>query len=242
MFPLLYQLICRWRLLLLLPLFTSVGAMAQVKAVVIPMGGDPMGGDAPNNLAPVGRTGQTLCYDTAGDPVTCAGTGLDGDLLKGVAWPNPRFTDNGNGTVSDNLTGLIWLKDAACTSFFTGDSTGQNDRPLAAALIAASSLANGHCGLSDGSTTGDWSLPTANELRSLVDFAYSGPALPDAVGTAQWTEGDSFSGVVNLFYWSSTTNASLLNFGWVLQGSVGNVRPDASKGAANYVWPVRGGQ
>ena len=33
---------------------------------------------------------------------------------KGVAWPNPRFTDNGNGTVTDNLTGLIWLKNANC--------------------------------------------------------------------------------------------------------------------------------
>jgi len=32
----------------------------------------------------------------------------------GVSWPSPRFTDNGNGTVTDNLTGLIWLKHASC--------------------------------------------------------------------------------------------------------------------------------
>ena len=46
------------------------------------------------------KTGQTTSY-AAGD---------DGALQKGVASPNPRFTDNGNGTVTDNLTGLIWLE------------------------------------------------------------------------------------------------------------------------------------
>ncbi len=60
------------------------------------------------------ETGQTTCYDTAGTAIACAGTGQDGELLKGVAWPSPRFMDNGNGTVTDNLTGLIWLKDANC--------------------------------------------------------------------------------------------------------------------------------
>src|SRR5215831_10404550 len=54
--------------------------------------------------APVPRTGQTTSY-AAGD---------DGALQKGVAWPTPRFTDNNNGTITDNLTGLIWLKNANC--------------------------------------------------------------------------------------------------------------------------------
>ena len=36
----------------------------------------------------------------------------DGALQKGVAWPIPRFTDNINGTVTDNLTRLIWMKNA----------------------------------------------------------------------------------------------------------------------------------
>jgi hypothetical protein len=31
-----------------------------------------------------------------------------------VAWPEPRFQDNEDGTITDRLTGLIWLKDAAC--------------------------------------------------------------------------------------------------------------------------------
>jgi len=55
-------------------------------------------------IAPAPKTGVTTSY-AAGD---------DGALKKGVAWPNPRFTDNSNGTVTDNLTGLVWLKNANC--------------------------------------------------------------------------------------------------------------------------------
>src|SRR5215831_9628931 len=54
--------------------------------------------------APVPRTGQTTSY-AARD---------DGALQKGVALPTPRFTNNNNGTITDNLTGLIWLKNANC--------------------------------------------------------------------------------------------------------------------------------
>jgi hypothetical protein len=59
-------------------------------------------------------TGQSLCYDAVGTVTTCTGTGQDGDQPRGAVWPTPRFTDNANGTVTDNLTGLIWLKDADC--------------------------------------------------------------------------------------------------------------------------------
>jgi hypothetical protein len=56
----------------------------------------------PDGPAPVEKTGQMTSY----------ATGDDGDHEQGVAWPNPRFNDRGNGTVVDNLTGLTWLKDA----------------------------------------------------------------------------------------------------------------------------------
>jgi len=52
--------------------------------------------------ARVPKTGQT--YSLAKDnylPLTD-----DGSLQLGVPLPNPRFTNNGNGTVTDNLTGL----------------------------------------------------------------------------------------------------------------------------------------
>src|SRR3989338_10110057 len=41
------------------------------------------------------KTGQTKCYDTVGAEIDCKGTGQDGEIQAGVAWPDPRFTDNG---------------------------------------------------------------------------------------------------------------------------------------------------
>ena len=51
------------------------------------------------NYAPIPKTGKTTSW----------ATGDDGDLQIGVAWPNPRFIDNGDGTVMDKLTDLVWL-------------------------------------------------------------------------------------------------------------------------------------
>ena len=86
------------------------------------------------NWAPVPKTGQTTSY----------AEGDDGDWEKGIASPDPRFTDNEDGTVTDNLTGLIWLKNARC------DTTQKvfND-----ALTWVNSLYDGWTG--DGSG-GDW--------------------------------------------------------------------------------------
>ena len=103
------------------------------------------GNPDPAYPANVWRTGQTNCYDTNANIIPCVGTGQDGEYRAGVAWPSPRFTDNGNGTVTDNLTGLIWLKDAGCL----GEQTWAN------ALNSANTLNSGECGLSDGSQEGD---------------------------------------------------------------------------------------
>ncbi len=56
--------------------------------------------------APVPATGQTLSQQVHDD----------GDLQAGVAWPAPRFVDSGDGTVVDQLTGLIWLRNPGALS------------------------------------------------------------------------------------------------------------------------------
>jgi len=111
--------------------------------------GDTTGWWAP---ARVGETGQVTCYDEDGVVIDCAGTGQDGDLRPGVAWPNPRFVDNLDGTVSDILTGLVWLEDASCSELAGTDPDGK--APWVTALTAAAALADGTCGLSDGSEAG----------------------------------------------------------------------------------------
>lgn len=181
-------------------------------------------------IAAVAKTGQTTCYDTTGATISCANTGQDGDKQAGTTWPNPRFTDNGDGTVTDNLTSLIWLKNANCF--------GQKN--WATALSYANGLSNGSCGLTDGSSAGDWHLPNWNELRSLIDAEYDDPALSNTAGTGKWTEGDAFSGVRLSFYWSSTTNAHNTSYAWHVNLTNGSVNNN-DRTNADYVWPVRGG-
>ncbi|MBF0591713.1 MAG: hypothetical protein HQL02_06460, partial [Nitrospirae bacterium] len=97
------------RVLFTLMLFAMIGAMCF------------------NNAAYAGtiqlpQTGQTTCYDASGKSIPCTGTGQDGALQNGVAWPNPRFTDNGDKTITDNLTGLVWSKVASTPT--VGSCTG----------------------------------------------------------------------------------------------------------------------
>ena len=177
------------------------------------------------------QTGQKNCYDATGTSISCTGTGQDGDIHPGVAWPVPRFTINGTtGTVTDNLTGLIWLKNANCF----GSQTWAN------ALSAANTLASGACGLNDGSAAGDWRLPNRKEMLSLVDFAYCSPALSNAEGTGQGTAGDPFDSVPSNIYWSATTYADGTNYAWDVNMGGGFVH-NYSKTSSHSLWPVRGG-
>jgi len=144
-----------------------------------------------------------------------------------VAWPNPRFTDHTNGTVTDNLTGLMWLKDADCLG--TSDWSG-----AFAQVVALNAGTITTCDDYTEGSYGDWRLPNWNELRSLIDASQFNPALPS---------GHPFSGVVSADYWSSTTYGFefATDQAWrvyLLDGGV--VQND--KTTATYVWPVRGGQ
>ena len=152
----------------------------------------------------------------------CAGTGHDGEHQFGTS-VTPRFTDNGDGTVTDNLTGLIWLRDAG-------------GLPVAFdwldALADAAGLADPQAGLSDGSVAGDWRLPNIIELRSLVDFGQSSP-LP---------AGHPFTGVGSAWYWSSTTSTLAPDRAWSVQTFDGASSAIVKPQPNFKVWPVRGGQ
>ena len=198
-------------------------------------------------LAPVPKTGQTKCYTASvGSEEDCpedtgSYPGQDGDWQKGVTWPSPRFTDNNDGTVTDNLTGLVWLKNANCLAFFSTDSTGQNNRIWSNALKAANSLASGYCGLADGSIAGDWRLPNVRELHSLVHYGFNNPAVPNTAGTGQWSTGDPFTNVSPTNYWSSTSYSGHAANAWVVYLAFGDVDLD-TKDNSYRVWPVRAGQ
>lgn len=149
--------------------------------------------------------------------------------------PTSVFTVNGNGTVTDNRTCLIWLQDADCVG-----PQAWADVDTSAKVVALIDAAS--CDNYTVSTFNDWRLPTAQELGSLVHYGYSSPAISNATGNAKWaTDGDAFSGVQSSRYWSSSTNAGNPPHAWyvnLFSGSVGS----SVKSSASYVWPVRGGQ
>jgi hypothetical protein len=175
----------------------------------------------PDGPAPVAKTGQTTCYNEAGTVIDCAGTGQDGDHQKGVDLPNPRFTDNLDGTITDNLTGLLWLKNADCFGMRTWNN----------ALSDCNGLASGACGLTDNSTAGAWRLSNVDELLSLIDRNQISPALPS---------GHPFSAVQSASYWSSTTSLFDTSFAWFVLFDDGYSDFDPKIGSG-YVWCLRGG-
>jgi hypothetical protein len=141
--------------------------------------------------------------------------GDDGDVRVGKPWPEPRFAQNGDGTVTDHLSGLMWTQNA-------DKANGKADWEQA---ISGA----GSC--TDGGYT-DWRLPNRRELESLIDLGKYNPALP---------KGHPFSGVQPSYYWTSTTQANIEDGAWVIHLNIGFVAHD-DKGGTHYVWYVRGGQ
>ena len=179
------------------------------------------------NPAPVARTGQTSCFKGQWTNA-CTDTGTDGDLKKGVASPTDRFIDNNNGTVTDALTGLIWLKNADCSILLV---TGLN-----LAISTAYGLQNGDCGLSDGSSAKQWRLPNVKELQSIIDFGMTKPALPL---NNHFIMPTSYSDS----WWTSTYNLSRTDgsSAYIVNLTNGTVNPSLGVTNTNHVWPVSGG-
>ena len=142
--------------------------------------------------------------------------GDDGDQGKGVAWPNPRFADHGNGTVSDNLTGLMWAKNA--------DLWGNVNWETAITNCNALEL-DGH---------DDWRLPNIRELQSLLDYRNYDPVLPADC---------SCTNVQSDYYWTSTTWGSSASAAWYVHLWDGLVYYEGKSSTEHnhHAWPVRGG-
>jgi len=180
------------------------------------------GGPAPAECAPcaggVLATGHTQCYGAGGAPIDCGSAsypGQDGFYRAGAAH---SYTDNGDGTVTDTVTGLEWAK-APSTNRMTWQKALQ------------------YC---DELTLGgkdDWRLPNINELASLLRFdrAFPTPAIDPALvcpaagsGSADWR------------YWSSSCVVVNPVDVWYVSFDYGVVYPAAAS-TSYRVRAVRGG-
>jgi len=147
-------------------------------------------------------SGQTLCYNAAGTVIACAGTGQDGEKRAGA---DLAYQDNGDGTVTDVNTGLVWEKQS--------DDGSIHDRDLlftwanAPSHITALNSAN-------FANHNDWRMPNIRELSSIVNYGAANPAV---VTTA--FHDNCFGGCTPLncsctaffAYWSSTASTHLPN-------------------------------
>ena len=168
----------------------------------------------------------STCYDWRGEIIPCKFKRQYAELLIDKPIPDTRFIDNKDGTVTDNLTKLVWLKNA---NFF-----GMLDWKSAA--IAVKGLKEGDRGLdsdfilSDSSSAGDWRLPTMKELCALIDFSRRDPALPN---------GHMFSNVPPGYHWSVTTLDYYSEIAWIVYFESGTTCYHDIKSRAGHIWPVR---
>lgn len=169
---------------------------------------------AGDSVPGVWKTGQTKSY----------ADGDDGQIMKGAAWPTPRFTVLADtNCIRDNLTGLVWARNA--------NLDGIKDWLDAVAFCRE---------LTYGGTN-DWRLPNLRELQSLVDYGRHSPALCDTTGAGPWKEGDPFINALKGGYWTSTTYAEDgRDYAWSVSLNLGAVFYELKSEKFN-VWPVRGG-
>lgn len=146
---------------------------------------------APSASGGVLKTGQTTSY-AAGD---------DGDLEKGVAWPNPRFVIQANtNVVYDAATRLYWTR-----NFNMGTNTVWGDSSGYVTWANAFVLATNANAIAYGGRSG-WRVPNFNELLSLTTRAHSGPPVCNTAGTGKWSEGDPFFNIKGGYYWTSSSD------------------------------------
>jgi len=166
--------------------------------------------------------------------------GTNGTRAAAPCFGPGRYIDCGNGTVTDSVTGLIWLKQANCLP----------DANYIDANLAAAGLKQGDCGLTDGSSPGDWRLPTPDEWTATLAVARSlgcttaggkAPTLTDTLGVQCLVNGITmFEGVRSIAYAGSITYPTHMGraiYGFLNTGEVS----DFGKANIVGVWPVRGG-
>lgn len=160
----------------------------------------------------------------------------------------------GNGTVTDNRTGLVWLANADCfgqLSWFEAMAIVAGLGDLPAHACAGMEPEECDCSLSDHSSPGDWRLPSMAEWKAMLvsgsDSDVCGAAIPNDVGNGCWTEECaaetmcSFHAVQSSWYWSSSSYVSDPAYAWLSDLGSGLVYMQARESDA-HVWPVRGGQ
>lgn len=162
------------------------------------------------NWNPLPDTGQTQCYGVSGNVITCPS---EGEPLYGqdanYQGVEPSYTDNENGTVTDNNTGLIWQQGTGDQAGWQGAVNYCNTLNLAGPFV--------------------WRLPSMAELESVVDYSKAdflmNSVFPAAAGD-YWSDEEFIndSNRVWLLNFTSGLNGALSPFYYFLPRCVAGAR------------------
>jgi hypothetical protein len=142
------------------------------------------------------------------------------------AKPFPRYRDNGDGTITDTATSLMWLQNVPTNAMNWVSASN-----YCADLVS--------CGYSD------WRLPSVYKtdgdggLLGTAELDTLGRAGGDPAGAWEGLAGANFTGVLSVYYWSRITHEDLDDRRWLVHSSDGSYTSEGT-GASWRVWPVRG--
>jgi hypothetical protein len=147
---------------------------------------------------------------------------------------NPRFTTYGStetesNCVLDNMTGLMWAKNLAGfgtnpPNYNSTTFTKINYAAAKALIESMNSSSNPLCGYRD------WSLPTINQLTSIINYGYSS-ALGNWLNSSGFINAPTTAAQI----WSTT----LYNNGNVVILNMATSLVNNQNGSTAGVWPVR---
>ncbi len=128
------------------------------------------------------------------------------------------FTDNGDGTITDNRTGLMWTQ--SLDHRVGGWQTSMD-----------------HCDTLDFAGHTDWRMPTLEEYQAVIQGSGTYPL--DWLQPQGFIHSYSSPGT----YWSSTTYAGDASYAWYIGMLFGSVAYNSKTGfgSSMFVWPVRTG-
>jgi hypothetical protein len=184
---------------------------------------------------PFPATGQTTCW-SAGFEIPCAGTGQDGEIQAGATL---SYTDNGDGTITDNNTRLMWEKKSDDGTIHDQDNT-YTWASAHSFFIAVLNAGGGFAGYTD------WRVPNIKELQSILNYDNNlgpAPAVSAAfnTGCAAACTVLTCSCTLTATYWSSTTYQLGADAAWVVEFGGGQVTRRDKVLSTVRVRAVRGG-